>query len=154
MTQEYTEGHSSPARAEGHEAASTRFIEQAGVVCLRQRQDRPEVLLIQGRRNGKWGIPKGGIETGETSCQAATREAFEEAGVSGRCEEIAFASYQYRKVGKLFPCRVAVHIMEIETMSKSFPEMEERRPRWFDCIRAADLVGDDGLKRIIRSLAG
>jgi 8-oxo-dGTP diphosphatase len=53
--------------------------------CLVYRHDAygaPWLLLIQDRY-GKWTIPKGHLEEGETDAQAAVREVFEETGIRG-----------------------------------------------------------------------
>ena len=42
-----------------------------------------EVCLIRPTGRTVWGLPKGGIESGETLAQAAVREVSEETGVSG-----------------------------------------------------------------------
>jgi len=53
--------------------------------CLVYRHDAHGalwLLLIQDRY-GKWTIPKGQLEDGETDAQAAAREVFEETGIRG-----------------------------------------------------------------------
>jgi 8-oxo-dGTP pyrophosphatase MutT (NUDIX family) len=151
MTEDFNDSLAEPISAERGDAPDG-YIEQAGALCLRERKGRAEVLLIRGRRNGKWGIPKGGIEVGETSAEAAAREAYEEAGVSGQCEETAVASFRYQKQGKGAPYRVSVHRMDVKNTSTDFPEAGQRNPLWVDCDDAADLVEEDGLREILRSL--
>ncbi|KAI9869363.1 MAG: hypothetical protein M1813_000152 [Trichoglossum hirsutum] len=52
----------------------------AGVVPL--SQDRTKVLIVQSTRRNGWILPKGGWETDERlAADAATREAWEEAGI-------------------------------------------------------------------------
>ncbi|RKU43898.1 hypothetical protein DL546_006535 [Coniochaeta pulveracea] len=51
----------------------------AGVVPL--TADKTYVLLIQSTRRKGWVLPKGGWETDEECHEAATREAWEEAGI-------------------------------------------------------------------------
>lgn len=60
----------------------------AGILLFRERGDRIEVLLIRpggpfwrNRDAGAWMIPKGAVEPGETSVEAALREFEEETGV-------------------------------------------------------------------------
>lgn len=152
MTDDYHGEATGLSAPDGGGAARTGYIEQAGAICLRHRRGRAEVLLIKGLRNGKWGIPKGGVEAGETTSQAAAREAFEEAGVSGRCRQDSIGSFQYRKQGKPLPCRVSVHLLEVRKMVKSFPEVHIRTTLWTDCKSAANLVEDVGLKRLLQPL--
>ncbi len=50
----------------------------AGGVVLNEKQ---EVLVVNQKRTS-WSLPKGGIDPGEESLEAAKREIFEETGVS------------------------------------------------------------------------
>src|SRR5271169_3518963 len=70
--------------------------QQVAAVCYRMRKRGIEFLLVQSR-GGRWIFPKGGVESGLTPAQSAALEAFEEAGVHGRMEEIPFARYFRRK---------------------------------------------------------
>src|SRR5208283_1810191 len=65
---------------------------QVAAVCYRIRKRGIEFLLVQSR-GGRWIFPKGGVEPGLTPAQSAALEAFEEAGVHGRMEEMPFARY-------------------------------------------------------------
>src|ERR1035438_5231671 len=71
--------------------------EQVAAVCYRLRRGAIEFLLVQTRGRGRWTFPKGSAEPGLTHAQAAAIEAFEEAGVHGRIEEIAFTQYACRR---------------------------------------------------------
>jgi 8-oxo-dGTP pyrophosphatase MutT (NUDIX family) len=51
----------------------------AGVVVVRETADGPRVLLLRAYRN--WDLPKGRLEDGETSLEAAIREVREETGL-------------------------------------------------------------------------
>src|SRR5271155_2735893 len=64
--------------------------QQVAAVCYRMGRRGIEFLLVQ-TRGGRWIFPKGGVERGLTYAQSAALEAFEEAGVHGRMEEIPFA---------------------------------------------------------------
>lgn len=57
-------------------AASPRFA-----VCLLRVEDR--VLLVQDRLSGRYGLPGGYVDTGETADVAALRELYEETGLRG-----------------------------------------------------------------------
>ena len=54
-------------------------VNAAGIVIFRVVDDTPEVLLLF---NGRWSPPKGGLESGESHIDGATRETFEESGLS------------------------------------------------------------------------
>ncbi len=63
-----------------------RPVPCAGVVCLRDGVDGPEVLLIRRGtppRLGEWSLPGGRIEWGERAGDAALRELKEETAVDG-----------------------------------------------------------------------
>lgn len=46
--------------------------------------DRGRILLVQRADNGKWAMPGGALEVGETPAEGVVREALEETGVSCR----------------------------------------------------------------------
>lgn len=48
--------------------------------------DRGEILLIRRADNGKWAMPGGGLEVGETPAEGVVREVLEETGVP--CEPV------------------------------------------------------------------
>lgn len=67
---------------------SSRFqLSAGGVVYRRQRDGRLEVVLVAVRSNGRWTLPKGLVETGESLEQAALREVREETGLRARIIE-------------------------------------------------------------------
>ncbi|MDS8762056.1 NUDIX domain-containing protein, partial [Streptococcus pneumoniae] len=47
----------------------------AGVVI-----DQDKILMVKSKASGKWSIPSGEIETGESPQQACIREVWEETG--------------------------------------------------------------------------
>ncbi|WP_110731124.1 MULTISPECIES: NUDIX hydrolase [unclassified Rhizobium] len=111
-----------------------------------------QVLLVSSRRSGRWGLPKGHIEAGETSNAAAQREAFEEAGVRGSASEMSFGSFTYTKdsVDKLF--HVTVHLIDTHSVARCYPEKALRAKRWFSLEDAARHVGQAGLRELIHEL--
>lgn len=58
----------------------------AGGIAIRDRDSHRDVALIKTESEGRWQLPKGIIDPGETPEQAALREVREEAGIS--CEII------------------------------------------------------------------
>ena len=54
---------------------------KAGVMMFTTRLPETYVALVKGSYSGKWGFPKGNIDSGETPKQAAVREFKEETGV-------------------------------------------------------------------------
>ena len=49
-----------------------------GAICVSPENT---LLLVKGRRSGKWSFPKGHIESGETTLDCALRELYEETGL-------------------------------------------------------------------------
>jgi 8-oxo-dGTP pyrophosphatase MutT (NUDIX family) len=114
-----------------------RQCQQVAAVCYRMRKGEIEFLLVQ-TRGGRWTFPKGSVEPGLTHAQAAALEAFEEAGVHGRMEEISFARYVRRRGpesssgGKQI--ETDAHLCEV---SRLVPPQEFNRNRtWFSPQKA------------------
>ena len=116
--------------------------EQVAAVCYRVRGSTIEFLLIKTRGAGRWTFPKGSAEPGLTHAQAAALEAFEEAGVHGRIEEISFASYRHRPINaknrrsKSRERRVSVNAYLCEVLRLSIPQEAKRDRTWFSVDEA------------------
>ncbi len=84
---------------------------------------------------------------------AAKREAFEEAGVTGRIGRTALGRFDYlkRQFDGEIPCRVVVYPLEVIEELKKWPERKERKRRWFSIDDAAWEVDEVGLKDIVRT---
>jgi len=71
-------------------------IEAAGAIIFAREGELYVVIIRRGRppRQGAWTIPGGRIEPGETSAEAARREAREETGLDVRvlCETETYAA--------------------------------------------------------------
>jgi len=107
-----------------------RGREQAAAVCYRVSKRGVEFLLVR-TRGGRWTFPKGGIEPGLTYAQSAALEAFEEAGVHGRIEAIAFARYVRRPSSKSAANFVLVHAYLCEVSRLGKPQEPKRNRTWF-----------------------
>src|SRR5262245_33968908 len=59
----------------------------AGCIVYRYDGGAPLILLILDKY-GRWTLPKGHLEPGETEAQAAVREVFEETAVDGALEPL------------------------------------------------------------------
>ena len=70
-------------------------VEAAGGVVVRGlRGDEPKLALVHRPRHDDWSLPKGKLEPGETSEQAALREVREETGFACRLgPELASSRY-------------------------------------------------------------
>lgn len=126
------------------------------VAALCRDETTGHVLLITSRGTGRWIVPKGWPMAGKTLAQAASQEAWEEAGVRGQVEECHIGTYLYDKVqdqGFAIPVEVRVYPLTVEKLAKDFPEADQRKREWFPPAEAAELVDETGLKTLLRSLS-
>lgn len=119
--------------------------QQVAAVCYRIRGSRLEFLLVQ-TSGGRWIFPKGGVEPGRTHAESAALEAFEEAGVHGRMEKIAFTRYYRRKPVQSPEAKddepaVSVHLCEVSRLER--PQETNRRPSWFSADKAKQRLRKD-----------
>lgn len=119
-----------------------RECEQVAAVCYRMRAESIEFLLVQ-TRGGRWTFPKGGTEPGLSHAQAAAIEAFEEAGVHGRIEEVAFTTYIRRKghQSEAAELMVNAHLCEVQRIGP--PQEPGRQPTWFSAGKAKRRLRED-----------
>jgi len=127
---------------------------QVAALCWRKFGDRKEVLLITSRDTGRWIVPKGWIEDGEDGPAAALREAWEESGVTGEALPGGpVGHYRYLKQRTRrgdAVCDVDVYLVKLINEDDHWPEKGQRRRKWFPVATAIGLVGEDGLKEVIR----
>ena len=115
--------------------------QQVAAVCYRSGTHGIEFLLVQ-TRSGRWIFPKGGVEPGLTQAQSAALEAFEEAGVHGRIEEMPFARYRIDKSSGKKSARkkpassetVTAHLCEVSHLEA--PQEAYRAPTWLSAEKA------------------
>ncbi|MDP9223523.1 MAG: NUDIX domain-containing protein [Actinomycetota bacterium] len=103
----------------------------AAAVCYRWAAGNPEFLLVRTKAS-TWNFPGGGIEPGETTWQAAAREAFEEAGVTGKVIEQALGAFpdrQDNQDGTQSTIEVIGHLLEVQ--NEQAPSEPWRTPQWF-----------------------
>ena len=127
---------------------------QAGMIVWQQAQAGIQVLLIERKSGRGWGIPKGGIDAGENSNEAARREAWEEAGAEGEADTEVIGQMRYTKRGR--PQIVELYSMRIQLLASQWPEASHRRRAWFSIEDAITELGrfsglDQALKNFKRS---
>jgi 8-oxo-dGTP pyrophosphatase MutT (NUDIX family) len=116
-----------------------------------------EVMLVTSRETHRWVIPKGWPMKGRKPAEAASQEAYEEAGLIGHItSKRPLGSYHYEKrlAKKAILCEVRVFLLRVEHQLDDWPEKHERETRWFDADDAAALVEEGGLAEIIKRFAG
>ena len=114
-----------------------------------------EVLLVTSRRSGRWLIPKGWPMAGLSLAQAAAQEAYEEAGVHGIIEPDPLGWLTHDKQHDLFGAmtvRIAVHALAVQRELATWPELGQRKRRWFSLKQAVEQVDSAELAGLIRRL--
>ncbi|TIA88456.1 hypothetical protein E3P99_02572 [Wallemia hederae] len=108
-----------------------------------------QILLISSRKHkGNWVLPKGGYELSDVRLEtAASREAFEEAGVIGQVRNLILSIDDKRPIKTLtesdpFIPRARYHFFEIsvEELGSTWPESGERDRCWFSLSDALHRV--------------
>lgn len=120
------------------------LISQACVVPFRRSADGVEICLITSLKKGRWILPKGIIDPGETREQTALKEALEEAGLQGQIVGEPLGEYEDFKWGSVL--RVTVLLMEVTGCDDEWPEADSRRRQWVSGDDAVELVS----KRVLR----
>jgi 8-oxo-dGTP pyrophosphatase MutT (NUDIX family) len=126
---------------------------QYAALCWRHAGRRLEILLLTSRETRRWVIPKGWPMRGKSPQDAAATEAFEEAGVSGEIEAGPVGSFRYIKRMKgdeSIPIQVIVFPLEVRHQQLHWKEKDQRQLTWFRYQKAATLVVEPNLKRLIR----
>lgn len=126
--------------------------QQAGAIPYRIVDTGPEVLLVTSIRSGKWVLPKGNVDAGNTPAQTAAIEAVEEAGVVGSVSRTPVAAYDYEKGAT----RLRVHIfpLRVEHVLENWDESGLRRRRWVPLAGAMRLVDEPGIRAVLERFAG
>jgi 8-oxo-dGTP pyrophosphatase MutT (NUDIX family) len=116
-----------------------------------------EVMLLTTRETHRWVIPKGWPMIGRKLAEAASQEAYEEAGSIGQIigkRPVGSFHYEKRLGKKAIVCEVQVFLFRVERQLDHWPEKGQRECKWFDAREATTLVEEGGLAEILRRFAG
>jgi len=128
---------------------------QVAALCLRTTDKGQEVLLITSSEK-RWILPKGWPMDGKTDAEAASIEAWEEAGV--KAEHVANAPLTQLVTtkdlgdGRTAPCQLDVYRIDVASLSDDFPEADKRDRKWMSLPEAAHAVEDPKLKELLSNL--
>ena len=146
------------AAAKGYTSAVTRDGDgelpiQTGALPWRLAANkRIEVLLVTSRRSGRWTIPKGWPMPGKSLAEAAEQEAFEEAGVRGTIDPKPIGTFRHVKTllvtGEL-EVDIVVHPLWVDRELPKWPELGQRKRKWFSVKEAAKRVHSPELAELI-----
>lgn len=126
----------------------------AGGVVFRRTHHGPQILMIQDRA-GRWTIPKGHVEKGESLEQTALREVAEETGLKEMriLDKLGKIYFFYRKDGKLIFMTNYVYLMEASGQTDEVvPENSEgiADVKWFDYEEAIEKVEYKDTQKLFR----
>jgi 8-oxo-dGTP pyrophosphatase MutT (NUDIX family) len=116
-----------------------------------------EILLVTSRRSKRWLIPKGWPIKGLRPAKSAAREAFEEAGVTGKVGTKSIALFNYEKLFEKdriqVNCEVKVFPLLVKRQSETWPEFEQRLVQWADPGKAVSMMKEPQLKKLVATFA-
>ena len=127
------------------------WYRQSGVIALRVKNGAPQVLLVTSFGGKRWVLPKGIVEKGYSASRSAAKEAWEEAGVTGRVSRRLLGRYCYGKWRGT--CTVLVYRLDVEEVHRAWPERHVRRRRWYTPAQAAERVGNPVIGALILETA-
>jgi 8-oxo-dGTP pyrophosphatase MutT (NUDIX family) len=125
--------------------------EQAGAIPFRWKKGAIEVCLIRNKGQSKWKIPKGFVDPGETPEEAALKEAWEEAGLTGRLVGGSIGSYEYEKWGN--ELTVSVFLMEVTGEEDRWEESRLRERGWSPVETAFSMLRKHPVKPLLDAAA-
>lgn len=121
-----------------------------------RQDDRLEVCLINPVGRRVWGLPKGGVEPGETPPQTALREVAEETGISGVVErELGSIDYWFfaRDRGGRIHKTVHYFLVRATGGTTEAHDHEVREARWMDAREALRLMTYPNEREMVRKAA-
>ena len=131
---------------------TTRRQVSAGGVVHRGR----EVALIR-LADGRWQLPKGLVEPGETPEAAAAREVKEETGVTGELvAPLRTIEYWYvaKREGVRYPKRVHFYLFRYVSGDVADHDDEVAEARWVDLGEARRLLSFENEREVLDAAAG
>jgi len=118
-------------------------IVQGGAVVVKPGARVPRALVVRSNDSRSWLFPKGHVERGERRCEAAAREAREEAGVVGRA-----GRFVGRDRFERGPRLVDVSYYRFDYVRDTEAD-EDRDTRWCTPAQARRLLSFPGLVRVL-----
>lgn len=128
-------------------------MRQVAALCYRVTKGKPEVLLITSRGSERWIVPKGWQMSGKSDAESARIEAWEEAGVTGKVADEKIGTFSYQKMMSaeaVTPCKAAVFPLQVKELADKFPEVGQRKRKWFSPKKAAKKVAEPDLADLLR----
>jgi 8-oxo-dGTP pyrophosphatase MutT (NUDIX family) len=117
----------------------------AGGVCVRRMRGRDFMAAVRVKGGKVLALPKGHIDPGESSAEAAAREVREEAGVTGELvEKLGDVRYWYRRDGERVMKNVAFFLFRYRSGSVEDHDHEVESAEWVPLEDAPRLLSYRG----------
>ncbi|THU57798.1 hypothetical protein C4D60_Mb03t07340 [Musa balbisiana] len=116
--------------------------------CSEETEPAIEVLVVSSQKGPELMFPKGGWELDESMPEAASREAFEEAGVRGNFEGTLghWTSKGDDKIHFMYALRVTEVLQQ-------WPEMEARERKWVTVEEAREVCKHSWMREAVDKLS-
>lgn len=102
----------------------------------------------------RWSLPKGHVEKGETTEQAAVREVAEETGIDGRITaRLGSVDYTFTVEGRRIHKRVHHYLMEAIGGELSDEDVEVTEVAWVPLDELDERLAYAGERRLVRKAA-
>lgn len=129
---------------------SHRTAYSAGGVIFRVVDQQIEVALIATDKGGRWGLPKGHVNRGETAEAAAMREVAEETGLEGQIvQHLATIEYWFRAGSSRVHKYVDLFLIRYERGDLTPQEAEVDDARWFGLDEALQRVSFEREREVL-----
>jgi len=134
------------------DTSKNSLIHSYGIIPIYQNSDGKSEYLVVQNHGGFWGFPKGRPENGETPEQTASREAYEETGITVT-DSVLKSSIEYsyimnsgqKKIVTLFP-------VYVDSQNVKLQNKELQNFKWVSLDEALELIDIDGLKNQLKDL--
>ena len=123
----------------------------SGVVVYCLKEGEPQFLLLRSSRDGFWGLPKGGVDAGETDGQAARRELMEETGIEDYKPDTGFERtirYTFSRVGELVNKTARYFLARVNSRQASISS-EHSESGWFTLEQAKEKIAFENLYNVV-----
>ncbi len=124
----------------------------AGGVIFKKNENSVQIILISVRNGQSWCLPKGIVDKGETTEEAALREVSEETGLTGRIiDKLGDINYWYYIKEENIKCRKTVYfyLMEYVSGDTADHDIEVDEAVWFPLETALEKVSFKGDRTMI-----